>query len=443
VSNKKWVPSRFNAISRSDDGELILYNSYTGAIASFDGEEQPIVMQALKRQGVEGELTPLLTALHESGFIVSDQVDEDQRAQFLHQSLHRTDYMHLIVMPTEACNFRCTYCYQSFPRGKMTEDMVEGVKNYVKQKARTLSKLNISWFGGEPLLAPDVIASLSESIMDTAKTYGIEYEAEITTNGFYLKKELFIQLLGWNVRRYMVTLDGPRDFHDKKRVQAGGGSTFEQIVGNLKQMQTVDENYEVYIRVNFDEDNLEAIPEFITYLAEQFDGDPRFQTFFRPVGKWGGPHDDDLPVCDHNTAQTKIWEYTELGLNQGIPMSSMIESSMMPTGSVCYAAKPNSLVIGPDGQLYKCTISFEEDFNQVGQLYKDGSVDLDYDKIAVWVTSGEEKDAVCQSCFYRPACQGNHCPLYRMRTGERPCPHEKKKIKTVLKLIWQQYNKAL
>jgi uncharacterized protein len=87
--------------------------------------------------------------------------------------------------------------------------------------------------------------------------------------------------------------------------------------------------------------------------------------------------------------------------------------------------------------LYKCTLSLNEEFNQVGKIHEDGNLELDYDKIASWVMSGEETDEVCQSCFYRPACQGNHCPLYRKRTGERPCPYEKRNIKKVLNLIWK------
>jgi uncharacterized protein len=65
-------------------------------------------------------------------------------------------------------------------------------------------------------------------------------------------------------------------------------------------------------------------------------------------------------------------------------------------------------------------------------------MELDLDKMALWTTSGEETDAQCQSCFFRPACQGNHCPLYRMRTGNRPCSYEKRQIKRTLRTLWLQ-----
>ncbi|MDP4085917.1 MAG: radical SAM protein [Bacillota bacterium] len=438
MSTKRWVPSRFNAISKMENGELVLYNSYTGAIASISAEEKSEVMSALKKEGITGNLPENIQALVELGFLVPETVDEDSRASFLHQSLHRTDTMHLILFPTEACNFRCTYCYQTFPQGKMKPEIREGFKRFLEQKAGSLQHLNISWFGGEPMTAFDVIGELSESILKTVKKHNIHYSAEMSTNGYLLTEESFRSLLSWNIRRFMITLDGNAEIHDSRRFLTGGGKTFDRIIENLKAIKDLEEDFEIFIRINFDEDNLNEIPTFLTYLGNLFGKDPRFQIFTRPVGRWGGSNDGDLPICDSRVAETKIWEFTEYGLNSELNMSSSIESALMPTGSVCYAAKPHSFAIGADGQLYKCTCSLDEDFNKVGNLLPDGSMEIDYDKLALWVTSGEEKDAVCQSCFYRPACQGNHCPLYRFRTGNRPCSYEKRKIKQVLRLIWQQ-----
>lgn len=235
-----------------------------------------------------------------------------------------------------------------------------------------------------------------------------------------------------------MTLDGTKEVHDTRRILATGGPTYETILQNLRAIQALEEPFEIYIRVNFDEDNLAQIPPFLTELAHHFSGDARFQLFCRPVGKWGGKNDDLLPICDHRTAERKIWEFTEQGMNQGLAMSAVIESMLMPSGAVCYAAKPHSFVIGANGRVYKCTCFLNEEYNHVGWLQADGTMALDYDKLALWVTSGEEQDETCQACFFRPACQGNHCPQYRLRKKERPCPYEKRKIKQVLRTIAQK-----
>lgn len=437
LQNNKYVPSKFNALSKTDDGGVILYNSYTGAIVDFTDKEKAEVMDSLKRSGTESLDSDVKKALFDNGFIVPEHVDEKRRAEYLHQSMHRTDMLHLILMTTEQCNFRCTYCYETFARGKMTDETKNGIKELVKERANTLNNLHISWFGGEPLLELGIIEELSNTFIAEAKEHEIDYSADIVTNGFFLTKEVFENLLSWEVRQYMVTIDGVQAVHDRRRHMAGGQGTFERIIENLKAIREVDGQFDMTIRVNFDEDNLQETDDLIQFLKEYFADDKRFGLFFRPVGRWGGEHNDDIPTCTHITANKKIWEFTETAMDEGLSMSNMVTNSLMPTASVCYAAKPNAMVIGSNGQLYKCTTVLDEEVNKVGHLHADGTMELDYDKIASWVMSGEEKDSVCQSCFYRPACQGNHCPWYRVVSGERPCPSEKKNIKKVLNLVWK------
>ncbi|MFE8697471.1 radical SAM protein [Cytobacillus sp. FJAT-53684] len=438
MQNKNtYVPSRFNALSHTEDHGVVLYNSYNGAIVHFSEAEKEAVLSSLKRTGTDHLESEIKQDLYENGFLVSNQVDEKRRAQFLHQSLHRTDVMHLVLLPTEACNFRCTYCYETFPRGKMNPETIRGLKALVKEKATNLSHLNISWFGGEPLLALDVIEELSVSFLAAAKENKIDYSSDLVTNGYFLTKEVLQQLLSWEIRQLMVTIDGIGEIHDNRRHLAGGGKTFDRIIENLQAIKEVEGEYDLTIRVNFDESNLEETSQLIDFLKVNFADDKRFGVLFRPVGRWGGENDDELPVCSQVQSNRKIWEFTNESVVQGMGMATMIAGSLMPTGSVCYAAKPHSLVVGANGQLYKCTISFDEEVNKVGTIDGNGHLELDFDKIAAWTTSGEETDAVCQSCFYRPVCQGNHCPLYRMRTGERPCPYEKRSIKKVLNLIWK------
>ncbi len=437
LSKRALAPSRFNVIALSDDESTVLYNSYSGAIASFEKEEKPGLLEALKPNPISQD--HLIPALREQGFLVDEHVIEDRRASFLHQSFHRTDYMHLIILPTEACNFRCTYCYQSFSRGAMTTEIQTRVKRFVEMQMSSLKNLHISWFGGEPLLALNTMRELSENFLAHAQHHQVQYSAEISTNGFLLTPEVFSDLLSWQVNRFMITLDGLKETHDSRRFLATGGDSFSKIMENLLSIKRLPFDFEIQLRVNFDHDTMESMPKFIAEIGEQFGGDPRFQLFFRPVGRWGGVNDDCLSICDVSTADVKIWDYTELAMDHGLQMSSNIEGSLQPGGSVCYAAKPQSFVIGTEGQLYKCTCALEEDFNQVGFILPDGSIEVDIDKLALWVGSGEENDEGCKACFFRPACQGNHCPLYRFHTGKRPCPFEKRKIKRVLKLIHKNY----
>ncbi len=411
--------SRFTRSAKVGDGEEIVYNAYTGAIAVASPD-------------VDSD-----AELAEAGFAVASGTDERENARLMHEALQASKSRHLVIMPTEACNLRCTYCYQTFSKGAMSRETIEGLKACVQGLAPRADRLAVSWFGGEPLLAYEAIVELSDSFMKSCEVSGIAYAADMSTNGYLLTLDRFVALLDRQVRRFMITLDGLADVHDRRRKQRMGGRTFDTIARNLLALRQVDAEFAVDIRVNFDEHNADTLPELLEKLGEWFGGDGRFQLLVRPVGRWGGPQDERIPVCDRTTADSRMWGFAEEGLKRGLALSESVVETLMPSGAVCYAAKPQSLVIGSDGRLYKCSIALDDEMNQVGRLHPDGRLELDENKIAMWTSGGEEVDEGCRTCFFRPACQGNHCPLYRIRTGKRPCPHEKRQIKRVLQLLWK------
>ncbi|MDQ0412874.1 hypothetical protein [Mesobacillus stamsii] len=84
--------------------------------------------------------------------MVEENTDELRRATYLHETgIHRTDKLFLTIMPTEQCNFRCVYCYESFLRGSMLPDIRKGLISFVEKKSKTINDYFVDWFGGEPL----------------------------------------------------------------------------------------------------------------------------------------------------------------------------------------------------------------------------------------------------------------------------------------------------
>ena len=225
MKNKNsYVPSKFNALSHTGDNGVVLFNSYNGAITHFSDEEKETVINSLKRTGTDRLENEIQKDLYNNGFLVSSDVDEKRRAQFLHQSLHRTDIMHLVLLPTEACNFRCTYCYETFERGKMDRKIINGLKAFVQEKKGNLSTLHISWFGGGPLVSLDVIEELSNHFLLIAKENNIQYSCDLVTNGYLLTKDVFQRLLSWSINQFMITIDGIGEVHDNRRPLLGGGN---------------------------------------------------------------------------------------------------------------------------------------------------------------------------------------------------------------------------
>lgn len=432
-----YIPSRYNVKVQDEFGQWIIYNSFTGAVGAIPKDKEVDILPLLKGECL-GPLEGEAKILEQKGFLVKRGIDETRRVSLMKQSRQSAKNLNLILMPTEECNFRCVYCYEAFARGQMRPNVRQGVKNLVSHMAPKLESLHISWFGGEPLREMEIVEEISTSLMNSCRSHGVSYSSNMTTNGYYLSPENLQKLAACEVRNFQITLDGCPEQHDAMRVLKGGGATFDRIWGNLKAARMVQERFSIKIRVNFNQQTLDQLSPFLSLLHSELKGDDRFSLFFRPVGNWGGPNDGNFQVCDKKPGEEASFEASRVAIGQGL-RSEMVYPFLRPHGSVCYAADPKSFVVGADGTLYKCTVALDNENNKVGRLLPDGTMDLDQDRFALWVTSDDSDDPVCQSCFFRPPCQGSACPLVRIESGQRPCPPEKKMVKRALITVWENF----
>jgi uncharacterized protein len=349
------------------------------------------------------------------------------------QQHYSTDALELFLLASEDCNFRCVYCYEDFPRGTMLPEVRERVKKLVGNKIKHLKRLSISWFGGDPLYGFDAVSDLGPYLSSIAEANGTDYHSNMTTNGYLLTPQVAELLLKWRIDHFQITLDGIGEVHDRKRPTRDGGPSFWRIFENMVSLQQRPENFRVAIRVNFDRDNRDRIPELNELLNKQFAGDSRFGVALHAVGRWGGENDDKLDVCGQEDGHD-----TKRELSKSVDKSLKVDSLLSASGlgkQVCYAARPYNFVIGADGQLMKCTVVLgKEDFNVVGRLSDDGDLLLDLDKMALWTEPAFERDQGCQKCTLLPTCQGMHCPLVRIETQLAPCPGAKTQLRKELLL---------
>ncbi|HKP37373.1 MAG TPA: radical SAM protein, partial [Pyrinomonadaceae bacterium] len=179
------------------------------------------------------------------------QIDESTLPRLA--GILNTRILELILLPTEKCNFRCTYCYEDFEMGRMSPEIILGIKNLILNRANDLDRLQLSWFGGEPLAALDVVLEVSGFAAQlAAKKSHLNYRAHMTTNASLLDPATFDKLVDVGVLDYQITLDGPREIHNQTRVQAGGGGTFDRIWNNLLAIRATNLPASIHLRIHFD-----------------------------------------------------------------------------------------------------------------------------------------------------------------------------------------------
>ncbi|ADD44319.1 radical SAM/SPASM domain-containing protein [Stackebrandtia nassauensis] len=415
---------------------MTLHSARTGAIGVVPPDDVDAARTALKpRTETPGPLKGIHADLLKGGFLVPKGTNEAYLVNDSYQTRYLERGLHLIVMPTEQCNFRCVYCYESFKRGEMSPEVEASVRKLVDGQP-DLDHLTLSWFGGEPLMAREVVFRLTDYLRASCARRGATFLCHATTNGYYLDPDYVDRVVPAGLQHFQITLDGVQEEHDKRRISADGEPTFDKIWGNLRYLRKSDHEFTASIRHNYDPDNFARFDEFIEMLRAEFAGDSRFAVELSPIGKWGGANDDNLNVCEGRDLVTSLFEAKRKLSAMGF-RDSLAMSMMEPNGSTCYAANPRSFVIGPTAELYKCTVELDyHDRNVVGRLLPDGTLDLDWKKMALWTeTDGMDEGKKCTTCYFRPSCHGAVCPKEWMDEPECGCPPVKLGIGQQLNLI--------
>lgn len=422
VRTTLWVASRFNNKTIGDDGSLVAWNTYTGAISVFKPEQTPAVDEVLNN-GYAGELRGLTKYLSERGYIVPKGTNEFRKFQHVFGRQHyRNDILELILLASEDCNFRCQYCYEDFQRGTMKPEVREGIKKMVEKRAAGLRDLTVGWFGGEPLYGFKAIEDLSPFFCEIAEKHSLNYTSHMTTNGYLLTPDVAEKLLAWKVNYFQITIDGLAEQHDKNRPTRDGQGTFHTIFANLQSLKMREEKFTVRLRINYDQNNSPHLEGLLELFHQEFGSDDRFKVAFHQVGKWGGPNDANLAVCGSDEAKNVRSQLQKSALDKGLTLNGGLSDANTPGSNVCYAARPYNYLIGADGKIMKCTVALDkQDHNVVGKLTSEGEMEMDMDKYALWVEPAFQNDGNCRRCSIVPTCQGISCPLIRIESKTRPC----------------------
>lgn len=143
---------------------------------------------------------------------------------------------HAMVKPTGAiCNLDCAYCYYlhkkdllgSNSRFRITDEILEThVRQYIE--AQRGEQIVFSWQGGEPTLLGLEFFRKVVALEKKCQRPGQRIENDLQTNGTLLNDE-WCEFLRENNFLVGLSIDGPRELHDRFRVDKGGEPTFDKV----------------------------------------------------------------------------------------------------------------------------------------------------------------------------------------------------------------------
>ncbi len=411
--------SVWNDVIEVAETSLVLFNTLSRSAILLDKSEYENISSLCI------ENSELLSDL---GFLVDISLDEkvDWEEHFT-TGKRDMSYIDLTILLTHNCQFRCTYCFEGEKENICIDSStIDKVILFLKTQTNVCKKLRVTWFGGEPLMAYNLLKDMSLKLMDFCLKHNIEYSADITTNGYALTpsrcKEIVREL---KVFRYIITIDGPEDIHNKRRPLRTGKPTFDRIWNNVALL--VQEGAWVTLRITIDKENAPYIPKLLDQIAHASFARTVGISFCRTIDYNFTPEnakekilsEKDFAELEWNLIQyahkLKLWKYS-------FPHAA-------PTGG---CLRDGDIVIGAKGEIYKCLDTVGNDkwiCGNIGETIIQSQPKW-YNEWLLWSPS---QSTVCQDCVLQPLCNGGcpHNALFneKMHGTSTQCPDWKANYK--------------
>lgn len=385
-----------------DNGDnYILYNCASDAIVFLNNELKKVWKNSqphLERiQDIHPEFYSYLT---EKGFVVADNVDEKEALlSKIKEKDSKRDFYSIIVNPTLDCNMCCWYCYEKHNRkAYMSKEVMDSVLLLSREKIADaqLKGFNISFFGGEPLLAFDtcvlpLLKELDSMCLREKKTLTVSF----TSNGYLLNEGMIKELSALHLAspiQWQITLDGGPSVHNKTKHTADSQGTYDTTVENIHRLLAAHMN--VLVRMNYRSKSILSFLDVIDSFREaaaKYGGSLQFgfQQVWQDIQQCGMQKDDVETLLQVRGA------FEHAGLFVLNNTERMIR---------CYADRENSIIINYDGNIFKCTAQDFKEENSEGVLHKDGTISFNpkyYRRMKARFANN-----TCLSCKIYPLCYG-------------------------------------
>ena len=379
MNNYEFKKSIYNIISEVRDGYLI-FNTASCKLMYVTSEEL---------DNFWNSNVPL-----ENGYLV--KINDDEKGKIIeyrecHNILERLSKY--VIFTTTDCNARCYYCFEKnhTNRKKMETSTCDKVVRFIDSNYDG-KKIQLAWFGGEPLLNTDAI----HRIISGCEHNNIDFYSTMITNGILFSNVSQDDLKRWKLKWVQIPLDGQEEIYNKIKNYIDRDmktNPFKQVIDNIQYLAGMKIHVLISLRVNLV--NGESLYNLLDLLYSLFHNNKYVSVMCATI------HEKNLgeffPRNEADERYVRYWQKIimmkayELGLYRPhLPKNIRVFHCNSDNGS--------EIIIYQDGQLGWCNNYLDDGF--IGDVNNGVTNDKEIEKFK----KRYEDNLECDSCAFYPQC---------------------------------------
>ena len=331
-------------------------------------------------------------------FLVPEDKDEGQyyaSVSTLFRTLTRKKgFGSFTILPTLGCNARCVYCYEA---GREQVSMYRRVEERLIRfilENRQEGPVKLHWFGGEPMLRPDLIERVCGAMRDAQA----DYRSSMVSNGSLITPELAETMVNsWKLDRIQISMDGAEEDYIARKRYRTYRDDYHTVLRAVDALARA--GVRVLVRCNADRENADRLPLFLSDLRDAVADKTNVSVQVTPIAH-GQLLESDLEVRKKLLDVLPMIEQAGFGFVYGYAhIWTFSANHCMADGG--------DVVIGPDGSLFACEQCVPQ--SRFGDIWNG-------------VTDEAARRAFCRADRIREKCRT--CPFLPDCTGFSSCPVE-------------------
>lgn len=401
--------SKYTYLFISSKGENLVYCSRTNAFCKVSKDLYSLLEQGAKDPSFILEIDPSsLKILIENKIIIQKGDDEDFLLKHQYETNIQT-YLNstllLILVPSLDCNFKCHYCFEEHKRPQTMDDAtIDSLITFINSR-QNVKSCGICWYGGEPLLAFDIMKKIMKRIKEEVRLPIKRHS--ILTNGALINEDVISFFKEYEMNNIQITLDGSKERHDSiRKDKYTNAPTYDNLIKNIDYIVEELPDTNVDVRINIENKNKDDYYQAVKILGERW----RKKKVNIYPGFLRMDNETKTALSCSSMQKNEIANFLFDMYQKGASNESIFPE--FPK-ELCMAARTNAYVIGPSGEFYKCWNDVGNPQKVVGTIFSKQLTNpsLYYRYLVGTKWYNREK---CRKCFFLPICE-NGCAWYVLR----------------------------